>query len=245
MSGTPSLGLAFAAGFVSFVSPCCLPLVPGYLAVVSGPVGTRRGARLDPRVIGRSLLFVASFSLVFILLGLSATWIGGVLFQNQAVLNKVAGAGIVAMGVFFIASVFVTRLNREWRPAALVQRAGSAGPVFTGFAFAIAWTPCIGPTLGAILGLAALQQSTAQAAGLLAVYSAGLAVPFLLAAVGFTAAQRSFGFFRAHRAAIQLGSGVLLVAVGALVFAGQLFRLNILIRHGIDGLGLDWLVRGL
>lgn len=245
MVDAPILGLAFAAGFVSFVSPCCLPLVPGYLAVVGGPAGARSGGRFDRRVVGRSLLFVGSFSLVFILLGLSATLIGSLLFRNQTVLNKVAGAGIVVMGALFIASVFVTRLNRDWRPAGLVERAGSAGPVFTGFAFAIAWTPCIGPTLGAILGLAALQQSTAQAAGLLAVYSAGLAVPFLLSAVGFTAAQRSFGFFRAHRAAIQLGSGVLLVAVGALVFAGELFRLNIAIRHGIDALGLDFLVRGL
>ena len=141
----------------------------------------------------------------------------------------------------FAWGLFLTRLNREWRPRGLVERAGRGGPVVAGAAFAVAWTPCVGPTLAAILALAATQQSTAEGAALLAVYSAGLAVPFLLAAVGFNTAQRSLGWFRRHHATVQVSAGVLLVAMGVLVASGELFRLNIAIRHALDGLGLDFL----
>lgn len=240
MIDTPSIALAFAAGFISFVSPCCLPLIPGYLATVAGVDPSDRSGRLDPRVIGRSLLFVASFSAMFIVLGLTATALGSFLFRNQQTLNKVAGVAIIAMGLLFIASVFVTALNRDWHPRALVERAGRGGPVLVGLAFAIAWTPCVGPTLGAILGLASTGQSTAEGAGLLAIYSAGLAVPFLLAALAFNGAQRSFEFLRRHYAPIQVGAGLLLVAMGVLVLSGELFRLNIEVRQALDGVGLDF-----
>lgn len=240
MVEVPSIALAFAAGFVSFVSPCCLPLVPGYLAVVAGTGPGSRQGRLDPRVLARSLLFVASFSTVFILLGLTTTTIGSFLFDNQPALNRIAGAAIIAMGILFMASVFITRLNREWRPQALLDRAGHGGPVVVGFAFAIAWTPCVGPTLAAILGLAATGQSTAEGAGLLAIYSAGLAIPFLFSAVAFDAARRSFDFFRRHYAPIQVGAGLLLVAMGVLVISGELFRINIEVRQGLDAVGLDF-----
>lgn len=239
MIDTPSIALAFAAGFVSFVSPCCLPLVPGYLATIAGVAPDDRRGRIDPRVVGRSLLFVASFSAMFILLGLSATALGSFLFRNQPALNKVAGVAIIAMGLLFVASAFVARLNRDWHPQALMERAGEGGPVVVGLAFAIAWTPCVGPTLGAILGLAAAGQSTAEGAALLAVYSAGLAVPFLLSALAFSGAQRSFEFLRRHYTPIQVGSGLLLVAMGALVLSGELFRLNIEVRQALDGIGLD------
>jgi cytochrome c-type biogenesis protein len=152
---SPSLALAFAAGTVSFVSPCCLPLVPGYLATVSGaePAGLRRG--VDPRVLARGVLFVASFSAVFIALGLGATALGAFLADSKPALNRAAGVLIAVMGGLFVASVFVVRLNREWRPRRLVERAGRGGPLVAGVAFALAWTPCVGPTRGAILGLAA------------------------------------------------------------------------------------------
>ena len=114
---SPSLALAFAAGLVSFVSPCCLPLVPGYLATVSGSAPGESTRRLDPQVLARSGLFVLTFSLIFVLLGLGATAIGSFLFRNQPLLDKVAGAAIIAMGVLFLASVFVTALNRDWRPS--------------------------------------------------------------------------------------------------------------------------------
>lgn len=236
----PNIALAFAAGLVSFLSPCCLPLVPGYLATVSGARPDELGRRVDPKVIGRSLLFVATFSAIFIALGLTATALGSFLFDNQPTLNKVAGAAIIAMGLLFAASVFVVRLNRDWRPSGLIERAGRGGPVVAGAAFAIAWTPCVGPALGAILGLASTQQGTGEGALLLAVYSSGLAVPFLFSAVAFNAAARSFGFFKRHYAAIQVTSGLVLVAMGVLVLTGELFRLNIEVQQFLDRFELNF-----
>lgn len=238
MVDAPNLLIAFAAGFVSFVSPCCLPLVPGYLAVVSGPADRGDKGMGRAVVMGRALVFVASFSFVFIVLGLSATAIGALLFENQLTLRKVAGIAIGLMGVLFIASVFVPRLNRDWHFAGLVRRAGRGGPVLAGVAFALAWTPCIGPTLGAILGLASTQQSTAQAAGLLAVYASGLAVPFLLSAMGF-GAVRGFAWFKRHYAGIQVMAGGVLAAVGVLVFTNQLFQLNVEAQRLLDSAGLN------
>lgn len=240
MVEAPSLVLAFTAGFVSFVSPCCLPLVPGYLATVAGTRPEELGGRTDPRVVARSAAFVATFSLVFVLFGLGATAIGSFLFDNQPVLNKLAGALIVAMGLLFIGSVFFVRLNQDFRPDALLERAGRGGPVVAGLAFAIAWTPCVGPTLGAILGLASTQSGTPRGALLLAVYSAGLAVPFLGSAVAFNAATKSFRFFKRHYAAIQLGAGVVLVAMGVLVLTDELIRLNIEAQAFLDRLGLNF-----
>lgn len=237
---SPSVLLAFAAGLVSFVSPCCLPLVPGYLATVSGAGPGQATRRLDPQVLVRSGLFVGTFSLIFILLGLGATAIGSFLFRNASLLSEVAGTTIIAMGLLFIASVFVTSLNRDWRPGGLIERAGHGGPIVVGAAFAIAWTPCVGPTLGAILGLASTQQGTAQGALLLAFYSAGLALPFLFAAVSFNTATRAFGFFKRHHAAIQLGAGAVLVVMGVLVITGELFRLNVEAQHLLGRLHLNF-----
>jgi cytochrome c-type biogenesis protein len=240
MVETPSLALAFAAGLVSFVSPCCLPLVPGYLATVSGVEPARLGRGVDPKVLARSALFVATFSTLFVLLGLGATAIGAFLFDSKPTLNKVAGVAIIAMGALFVASVFVARLNREFRPHALIERAGRGGPVVAGAAFAIAWTPCVGPTLGAILGLATTSSGTGRGALLLAIYSAGLALPFLFTAVAFNAATRAFGFFKRHYAAIQVGSGLVLVVMGVLVLNGELFRLNIEVQQFLDRFGLNF-----
>jgi cytochrome c-type biogenesis protein len=237
---SPSIALAFAAGLVSFLSPCCLPLVPGYLATVSGTRPGELGGRVDPAVVVRSLVFVATFSSIFIALGLTATALGDFLFENQPTLNKVAGVAIIVMGLLFVASVFVVRLNREWRPSALIERAQRGGPVLAGAAFAIAWTPCVGPALGAILGLASTQQGTGEGALLLAVYSAGLAVPFLFSAVAFDAAARSFGFFKRHYAAIQVASGLVLVAMGVLVLSGELFRLNVEVQQFLDRFDLNF-----
>jgi cytochrome c-type biogenesis protein len=236
----PSLFLAFAAGFVSFVSPCCLPLVPGYLATVTGGRPSDLDRRVDRRVVGRSLVFVGTFSVIFVVLGLAATSIGSFVFRNRPALETIAGTAIIAMGVLFISALFITRLNRDWRPAGLMERAGSGGPAVAGAAFAIAWTPCVGPTLGAILGLASTSEGTAQGALLLAVYSAGLAVPFLFAAIAFNAATRTLGFFRRHYVAIQAVAGVVLVGMGVLVLTGELFQLNVQAQHFLDGYGLNF-----
>lgn len=239
MVDSPSIALAFLAGLASFVSPCCLPLVPGYLAAVCGRRPTV-GRRFDARVLGRSLLFVGTFSALFIGFGLTATVLGSFLFDSQPTLNKIGGALIIAMGVVFVASVFVVRLNRQWHVDALMERAGSGGPVVAGAAFAIAWTPCVGPTLGAILGLAATSSGTGEGALLLAIYSAGLALPFVGSALAYDRAARSLAWFKRHYAAVQLSSGVLLIAMGVLVFSGQLFRLNIEIQRALDRLGLNF-----
>jgi cytochrome c-type biogenesis protein len=240
---TPSIGLAFAAGLASFISPCVLPLVPGYLSTVCGltPGELRgsRGAQLRV-VLVRSGLFILTFSAIFILLGMTATGIGSTLSDNRQTLEKVAGIAIIAMGVLFLLALFVPLLNREWHVDALTQRAGSGGPLVAGAAFAIAWTPCVGPALASILGLAATQDSVAEGGGLLAVYSLGLAVPFLLTAIAFTRATTAFGWIRRHYAVINAIAGALLIAIGILVFTGELFRLNIEAQQLLDDWGLNF-----
>ena len=134
---------------------------------------------------------------------------------------------IIALGVFFLLTPFIPRLNREWRPDALISRAGSGGPIIAGAAFAVAWTPCIGPTLGAILNVAATQDSVGKGGVLLAFYSLGLAVPFLLTAVAFTRMTTAFKFLRNHYLAITALSGVVLITMGLLLFTGELAQLNI------------------
>ena len=229
---------ALAAGMVSFLSPCVLPLVPGYLSAVSG-VSPAELERADwRRVLVPSLLFVASFSTIFILSGLTATAIGSAL--SGEVFEKISAALIIAMGVFFVASAFVTRLNREWHVDALMERAGRGGPVVAGAAFAIAWTPCIGPTLGAILSAAALSDSAARGAFLLAVYSAGLGIPFLLTAIAFSRMTTAFEAVKRHYAAIIAVGGVILIAMGVLIWTGEFFRINIEVQQWLTDLGLDF-----
>jgi cytochrome c-type biogenesis protein len=240
---TPSIGLAFAAGLASFVSPCVLPLVPGYLSTVCGltpgELRNTHGVQLRAVVI-RAGLFILTFSAIFILLGMTATGIGSALSDNRQTLEKVAGVAIIAMGALFLLALFVPLLNRDWHVDALAQRAGSGGPLIAGAAFAIAWTPCVGPALASILGLAATQDSVAEGGGLLAVYSLGLAVPFLLTAVAFTRATTAFAWIRRHYAAINALAGVLLIAIGVLVFTGELFRLNIEAQQLLDDWGLNF-----
>ncbi len=243
LSSDPAAGVgifaALAAGIVSFLSPCVLPLVPGYLSAVTGVSANELEDADWRRVLGPSLLFVASFSAIFILLGLTATGLGSVLQDHKQLLTKISGALIIAMGVLFVASLFVTRLNREWHVDALLSRAGRGGPIVAGAAFAIAWTPCIGPTLGAILSAASLSGSAGRGAFLLAVYSAGLAIPFLLTAVAFSRMTTAFAVVKRHYEAIVAVGGVILIAMGILIWTGELFRLNLEVQNWLEGLGLD------
>ena len=231
---------ALAAGVVSFLSPCVLPLVPGYLSAVSGVSAAELDSAGWRRILGPSLLFVASFSTIFILLGLTATGLGSALQDHQQLLTKISGALIVAMGILFVASLFVTRLNREWHVDALLERAGKGGPIVAGAAFAIAWTPCIGPTLGAILSAASLSGSAGHGAFLLAVYSAGLAIPFLLTAIAFSRATTAFAVVKRHYQAIVATGGAILIAMGILIWTGQLTQLNAEAQSWLSGLGLDF-----
>ncbi|HET7416111.1 MAG TPA: cytochrome c biogenesis protein CcdA [Solirubrobacterales bacterium] len=231
---------ALAAGIVSFLSPCVLPLVPGYLSAVSGVSANELESAGWRRVLGPSLLFVASFSTIFILLGLTATGLGSALQDHKELLTKISGALIIAMGLLFVGSLFITRLNREWHVDALLERAGKGGPIVAGAAFAIAWTPCIGPTLGAILSAASLTDSKAHGALLLAVYSAGLAIPFILTAVAFSQMTTAFAVVKRHYQAIVAVGGLILIAMGVLIWTGELFQLNIEAQNWLSGLGLDF-----
>jgi cytochrome c-type biogenesis protein len=231
---------ALAAGVVSFLSPCVLPLVPGYLSAVSGVSASELETAGWRRVLGPSLLFVASFSAIFILLGLTATGLGSALQEHKDVLTKVSGAMIIAMGLLFVGSLFITRLNREWHVDALLERAGKGGPIVAGAAFAIAWTPCIGPTLGAILSAASLSDSAARGAFLLAVYSAGLAIPFLLTALAFSQMTSVFNVVKRHYQAIVAAGGVILIAMGFLILSGEMSRLNIEVTNWFERSGLDF-----
>ena len=170
---------AFAVGFVSFISPCVLPLVPGYLSAVSGVSVTdmREGRHSVSHVLGPAVIFCLSFTLMFVALGMTATGLGSTLRDSKETLDKVAGILIIAMGVFFLLTPFVPRLNQEWRPDALIRRAGTGGPIIAGLAFAIAWTPCVGPTLASILAAASTSDTVSHGGVLLAFYSLGLAVP--------------------------------------------------------------------
>jgi cytochrome c-type biogenesis protein len=213
---------AFAVGFVSFISPCVLPLVPGYLSAVSGVSLTeiQGGDRKLRRILLPALVFCLAFTVVFVALGMTATSLGSVLQDGRGTLDKVAGGVIVALGVFFLLTPFVDRLNREWRPEALISRAGSGGPLVAGAAFAVAWTPCVGPILGSTLALATTRP--ASAFPLLLAYAAGLGAPFLLVGLFPT---RAFSFLKRHQKAAaraHVAFGFVLIAMGVLVFTEQL-----------------------
>jgi cytochrome c-type biogenesis protein len=231
---------ALAAGTVSFLSPCVLPLVPGYLSAVIGISPSELDRASARRVLVPSLLFIASFSTIFILLGLSATALGSTLRTHRQTLDKVAAVLIVVMGVFFVASALVTRLNREWHVDALLERAGRGGPFVAGAAFAVAWTPCVGPTLAAILTAAALSGSAAHGAILLAFYSAGLAIPFLVTALAFNRMLSAFARVKRHFPVVIGVGGAVLIAMGVLIWTGELFQLNIKAQQIMSELGIDF-----
>ena len=231
--------VAFIAGLVSFLSPCVLPLVPGYLSAITG-VSIDEIDQVDRRqVLVPSLLFVASFSAVFIALGLTATALGSTLRDNQDLLTDIGAVMLIAMGTLFIGATFVDRLNREWRVEALLARAGRGGPIVAGAAFSIAWTPCTGPALGGILTLAGIDGQIAHGAFLLAVYSAGLAVPFLLTALAFSRATTAFSVIKRHYRAIVAVGGGILIAMGVLILSGGFTDLNIWAQKVTRELGLD------
>jgi cytochrome c-type biogenesis protein len=233
---------AFAVGFVSFISPCVLPLVPGYLSAVSGVslAEIQHGEKRMSRVLLPAIVFCLSFTVVFVALGMTASGIGSTLTDNRDTLNVVAGVIIVLLGVLFVITPFVPKLNREWRPDALMSRAGSGGPLIAGAAFAFAWTPCVGPTLGTILTAASVQDTLAQGAILLLFYSAGLAVPFLITAVAFTRATAAFRWLRDRYLIITALSGAVLIAMGILLITGDLTELNLKAQQALDGLGINF-----
>ncbi|MFN8215125.1 MAG: cytochrome c biogenesis protein CcdA [Solirubrobacterales bacterium] len=239
-AGGVGLAAALAVGLISFLSPCVLPLVPGYLAAVVGVSAAELEEAPARRVLAPSLLFIASFSTIFILLGLSASGIGHALSDHRHLLEKAAAVAIIATGLLFIGSRYSMALSREWRLEGLIARAGSGGPLLAGAAFAIAWTPCVGPTLGAILSAAALSGSAGHGAFLLAVYSAGLGIPFLATALAFARMGRAFAVVKRNYGTLMIAGGATLVAMGVLIWTGELFRLNVWAQQLLEGAGVDF-----
>jgi cytochrome c-type biogenesis protein len=232
---------AFAVGFVSFVSPCVLPLVPGYLSAISGvSFADLAEGRGRAKVLGPAILFCLSFTVMFMALGMTATGLGSSLQDHRRTLQQIAGVVIVLMGVLFVATLFVPLLNREWRPERLLRRAHTGGPVVAGLAFAVAWLPCTGPTLGAILTAASTRSQVGQGALLLAFYALGLAVPFILSALAFSSFTGIFRFFRDHFAVIAVLSGAVLIAMGVLLYTNELTRLNSEALSLMNDLGINF-----
>lgn len=218
---------AFGVGFLSFVSPCVLPLVPGYLSAVSGvSYAEMESGQSRWKVLGPALLFCLSFTAMFVALGMTATGLGQTLQENRAIMRQVSGIVIAALGVFFVATLFIPAFNREFRPQKLLQKASNGGPIVAGLAFAVAWLPCTGPTLGVILTAAGNQNTVGKGAVLLSFYSLGLAVPFLLCALAMASMTRVFKLFRDHFRAITFVAGAILVAMGVMLYTNDLTRLN-------------------
>ncbi len=216
--------VAFAAGVLSFLSPCVLPLVPSYLGFLTGMTLEEMSGRRRMAMI-HALLFVFGFALIFVILGASATALGSALKYYQVWLQRVGGVliilfGLYAMGVFKFRFLQVEqRVHLDRKPI------GYLGSVLVGMAFAAGWTPCIGPILGAILGMAATKGDVGQGMALLGAYSAGLAVPFLAAAWAMEAFLDWFQKFRKYLPWVMRASGVLLIFVGLLMVTGEFTRL--------------------
>jgi cytochrome c-type biogenesis protein len=225
---------AFGAGLISFLSPCVLPLVPGYISAVAG---VKPGQIKPSRVLLPSLAFVASFSFIFITLGLLGQRALHSTLTGPTAL-KVSGALIVVMGLLFVIAPFVPFFSRQFHVDALMERAGRGGPVVTGAAFALAWTPCTGPTLGAIVTAAGTSNSAWHGALLLSVYCLGLGVPFLLTGLAFGKATSFFGVIKRHYPVVIGVGGVVLVAMGVLIFTGEFTQLNIHVNNWLQSLGL-------
>jgi cytochrome c-type biogenesis protein len=228
------LPVAFGAGLISFLSPCVLPLVPGYISAVAGGVPGEIQRR---QVILPSLAFVGSFSFIFMVLGLLGQRALRSTLTGPTAL-KISGAVIVLMGVLFVLAPFVPALSREWHFSRLMQRAGRGGPALAGAAFALAWTPCTGPTLGAIVTAAGTSNSATHGAVLLAVYCAGLGVPFLITGLAFGTATSAFTVIKRHYPLIIGLGGAVLIAMGVLIWTGEFTTLNITVSTWLQSVGL-------
>ena len=221
-----SIPIAFLAGIASFLSPCVLPLVPGYISMLSGAsieeLKSEASGELMRRILRNSLAFVVGFSLVFMILGASATWVGRFLMTERTIFNIVAGVIVIIFGLHLTGLVKIPLLYREARLDTGAPRRSLGGAFLLGFAFAFGWTPCIGPILAAILAIAAQRETVYQGMFLLLIYSAGLAIPFLITSVGLSSFLKFYKGFRRHLQAVEVASGVLLIVLGALMAFNKL-----------------------
>ncbi len=215
-----SVMIAVMAGFISFLSPCVLPIVPPYLAYMAGTTTSEVGPKADPKVVRAAFFFVLGLSTVFLLLGFAASALGRAFLQYQTYLGYAAGVVIIAFGLHFLGLIRIPLLFREARFDAGDQGGTPLGAYVLGLAFAFGWTPCIGPVLGAILSLAAQEGSVSRGMTLMAVYAIGLGLPFLLAAVYLNRFIAVMGQLKSKMAMIEKVMGGLLVGVGILLITG-------------------------
>ncbi len=224
MSNLPLPIAAFLAGLVSFLSPCVLPLVPGYVSLISG-VGVEelkvQEASVLRKVMLNSLAFIAGFSIVFVTLGAISTEVGQLAAQYKAVLARVAGVLIIVFGLHLTGILRIKALYADKRLHSVKGGSTPWGAFVIGFAFAFGWTPCVGPILSVILGFAAAQDSVSKGILLLTIYSLGLAVPFLLTSLLMERFLKFYGHFRSFMHVIEVLSGGLLIALGLLLVFGK------------------------
>jgi cytochrome c-type biogenesis protein len=224
MNSLPLPLAAFVAGLVSFLSPCVLPLVPGYVSLISG-VGVEQlktqESQLLRKVMLNSIAFILGFSVVFITLGAVATEVSQMLARYRSLLAQVAGVVIVLFGLHLTGVFKIKALYTDARLHSVKGGSTAWGAFVIGFAFAFGWTPCVGPVLTVILTFAAAQDSITKGVVLLAIYSLGLAVPFLVTALGVERFLKFYSRFRAHMHAIEVASGALLIVLGVLLVIGR------------------------
>jgi cytochrome c-type biogenesis protein len=232
------LPVAFLAGFLSFLAPCVLPLVPGYLSAVSAVEANQLGQRgTARRVVVASVPFVVGFTAVFVLLGTAAAVVGGSLTRDQFLLERIAGFVLVVLGLAFMG---LLPWPERLLGAGLLQGARRRGSgLLLGGAFAVCAAPCIGPVLAAILVLAGSSETVLEGSALLAVYSLGLAIPFVLAGALFTRSMGAYRRLRDHYVAIQIVGGGIMVAVGLLLFFGRFYWLRIYFDRFFRWLGIE------
>jgi cytochrome c-type biogenesis protein len=240
--GPGGLVAAFGAGMLSCLSPCVLPLMPGYLSLMSGvstaelAVATKTDTR---RLLRSTLLFVAGFTVVFMALGAAASTVGDALNQHQVGLNQVAGVMVIVMGLVIAGVVSPGLLERERRLHVSPSQLGSFAPPVMGMAFAFGWTPCIGPILASVLTLAAAERTLTQGLALLFAYSLGMGVPFVAAGVAFGRLTTTFAWFKRHSRVINLVSGLLLAGFGVLLLTDNVSRLSGWLIDIMSRIGLD------
>jgi cytochrome c-type biogenesis protein len=240
MAANTTIAAALLAGLVSFLSPCVLPLVPPYLVYLAGASLERRadaepGPRVRRETIAAAVLFVAGFSTVFVALGAGASAIGALVRFYSNELATVAGIVIIVMGLHFLGITPIRLLQREVRPE-IHKPVGLWGAYAMGLAFAAGWTPCIGPILAAILAVAASEATLAKGAGLLAVYSLGLGLPFIVAAFAVEPFAAFLARFRTHLVHVERAMGGLLVLTGIAFLAGFFTQLNSWLLEAFPGL---------
>jgi cytochrome c-type biogenesis protein len=238
---------AFGGGVVSFLSPCVLPLVPGYLSMVTGlDIATLEDDASSHvrRIVVTTCSFVAGFGTVFVLLGLTAASIGRPLRDHQVILTRISGAIMLAMALFLLGSMFLRApwLYQEKRFHPQIGRFGVAAPLIAGAAFGFGWSPCFGPILGSILGIAASQQRVWAGASLLAVYSIGLGLPFLVTGLALNRVAGATSWVKRHFPVIVVGSAIVLGAFGILLMFNELSRLSGDFQRALTSAHLDWIV---